>query len=75
MSTATANDTTVSQVFICRECSSDVALVMQPGGDLTYQCISPNCGHTVSVDCPEALDIRDELAIELPAPRVLIEVR
>jgi hypothetical protein len=75
MSTATAHHTTISEVFICRECYGDVALVVLPGGDLAYECISPRCCKTVSVDCAEALAIRDELTIELPASRVYVEVR
>ena len=57
----------VSEVFCCGECCAPVALVVQPGGDLTYECQNTRCGKAVSVDCPEALAVQDELAIELPA--------
>lgn len=56
----------ISEVFICRECGADVALDVLPGGDLAYTCISERCGKTVHVDCPEGLEVRDDLAIELP---------
>lgn len=53
---------TTSEVFQCRYCASDVALVVLPGGELAYECVSARCGHTVHVDCPEALDLKPEPA-------------
>ncbi len=71
----TLNNTTIhgsqfistSEVFCCRFCSAPVAAVVLPGGELAYECSAKGCGHTVHVDCVEALAVRDELAIELPA--------
>ena len=37
------------------------------GDILAYECQSTRCGKTAHVDIPEALAVRDELAIELPA--------
>ena len=59
---AHTNDITVSDVFCCRFCQADVALVTLPGGELAYECTSARCGHTVHVDCPDALDVKDEPA-------------
>jgi hypothetical protein len=64
MSSAYTNDTTISQVFCCRECGSPVALNVLPGGDLAYECVSPRCCKTVHVDCPEGLAVIDEEALE-----------
>lgn len=64
----------LSDVFCCAQCGAQVALVALLGGDLAYECQSPRCGKTVSVDIPEGLAVRDELAIELPAPRVRVAV-
>jgi hypothetical protein len=64
-----------SDVFCCRYCGHQVAAVVLPGGELAYECQSVRCGHTVHVDCVAALAVRDELTIELPAPRVLVEVQ
>jgi hypothetical protein len=54
----------VSQVFCCNSCGAAVALVEQLGGDLTYECQNRRCQKVVSVDCPEALHVRETL--ELP---------
>lgn len=64
----------LSDVFCCAHCGEQVAMVVLLGGDLAYECQSPRCGKTVSVDIPEGLAVRDELAIELPFPRVRVEV-
>src|SRR5262245_54853058 len=71
------NDTTphrsrfisISEVFCCKFCGAEVAFVVLPGDELAYECSAPRCGHTVHVDCPEGLAVRDELAITLPTPR------
>jgi hypothetical protein len=61
-------------VFCCSICGAQVGLVVLMGDILAYECQSPRCGKTVSVDIPEGLAVRDELAIELPAPRVRVMV-
>lgn len=68
MSATTRHSTMISEVFICRECHSDVEMHVLEGGDIAHTCVNPRCGKTVNVDCPEGLEIRDDLAIELPAP-------
>ena len=55
----------VSKVFCCNTCGSEVALVEQLGGDLTYECQNRRCQRVVGVDCPEALHVRETL--EVPA--------
>jgi hypothetical protein len=62
----------LSDVFCCALCGEQVAFVALLGGDLAYECQSRRCGKTVSANIPEGLAVRDELAIELPAPRVLV---
>jgi hypothetical protein len=62
----------LSDVFCCAICGYLVGLVVLMGDILAYACQSPRCGKTVSVDIPEGLAVRDELAIELPAPRVRV---
>lgn len=62
----------LSDVFCCAICGAQVGLVVLMGDILAYECQSPRCGKTVSVDIPEGLAVRDELAIELPAPRVRV---
>jgi hypothetical protein len=59
----------VSQAFCCPSCSAPVALTIQQGGDLTYECQNVRCQRVVSADCPEALQVRETL--ELPTPRQL----
>jgi hypothetical protein len=63
-----------SDVFCCCECGAPVAFVLLLGGDMAYECQRPECGKTIHSDRPEGLALIDELAIELPAPRVLAEV-
>ena len=60
----TSLNLTTSQAFCCNTCGSDVALVEQLGGDLGYECKNRRCQRVVSVDCPEALHLRETL--ELP---------
>ena len=60
----------LSEVFCCRHCGHQVASVVLPGGELAYECQAARCGFTAHVDCVAVLAVRDELAIELPAPRV-----
>ena len=62
----------LSDVFCCAICGEQVALVVLMGDILAYECQARRCGKTVHVDIPEALAVRDELAIELPAPRVRV---
>ena len=62
----------VSEVFACGICGAPVALIALPGGDLAYECQSPRCRKAVSVDAPEALALVEDVAIELPAPRVKV---
>lgn len=62
-------NSTTSQAFYCAWCGSDVVLTVQPGGDLTYQCVNERCCKAVSVDTPEALGVRAHLLAELaPEP-------
>jgi hypothetical protein len=61
----------VSQAFCCNTCHSPVALVVQMGGDLTYECMNVKCQRVVSVDCPEALTLVENVTIELPTPAQL----
>jgi hypothetical protein len=60
-----------SQVFCCNTCHSPVALVVQIGGDLTYECVNPRCQRVVSVDCPEALALVEDVTLELHAKEVI----
>lgn len=58
------NDTTspvISKHFGCRECGGFVALVVLPGGDSAYECISPECGATTYVDCADVLPLLETL--------------
>ena len=79
---ATSNSTTVhgshllstSEVFCCAKCSEAVNYVITPGGEYAYECSAPTCGKTIHEDCAQGLAVRDELAIELPAPRVAATV-
>lgn len=57
---ATLKDTTVSQVFACRECGHGVTLAEEIGGDMVYACVNPSCGKCVHVNCPEALALRED---------------
>ena len=57
-----------SDVFCCAECGAAVAYVILPGGEYAYECSAPTCGKTIHEDCVQGLAVRDELAIELPAP-------
>lgn len=57
-------NSTTSRVFCCTSCGAPVALVVQLGGDVTYQCQNACCQRVISVDCPEALQVREFL--ELP---------
>lgn len=50
--------------------STAVNYVILPGGEHAYECSAPACGKTIHEDCVQGLAVRDELAIELPAPRV-----
>jgi hypothetical protein len=52
----------VSEVFCCKWCSGPVALATEPGGDLVYACVRPDCGHSVMVDCVEGLAVRESIA-------------
>jgi hypothetical protein len=52
-----------SEVFCCAECHDRVTLVLLPGGDLGYQCVSARCGKTVHSDCPEALALLDDIIV------------
>lgn len=77
---ATPNSTTIhgsrllstSEVFCCAECGEAVNYVVLLGGDYAYECAALACGKTIHEDCVQGLAVRDELAIELPAPRVAI---
>jgi hypothetical protein len=52
-----------SEVFCCKFCGADVALAIEPGGDLSYQCQNAHCGWACSVDCPQALGLKVEGAL------------
>ena len=60
----------VSDRFLCRECGASVMLAQLLGGDLAYECISPRCGKTVMVNCPEALAERIILVLPLQAAQL-----
>lgn len=65
-----------SERFCCRHCGSDVALAIEPGGDLSYQCQNPRCQWAGSVDCPEALALKPaaaEVKAAQPAARTARE--
>jgi hypothetical protein len=51
-------NSTTADHFCCNTCGGEVAIVVQPGGDITYQCQDQRCERVVSVDCPEALQVR-----------------
>src|SRR4051812_28468567 len=63
MSSTFPNFTTVSAIFCCAVCEDSVDLIVLPGGDLAYECVSPTCGKTVHVDCPEGLKIRESIEL------------
>jgi len=63
----------ISHVFCCGICYDSVAIVEQPGGDLTYSCTNPACGKSVSVDCPEALAIIEDVILKLPIRKGVIQ--
>lgn len=60
----------LSQIFCCSECHDSVAIVEQFGGDLTYECTNPACGKVVSIDCPEALALVENVTLKLPTREV-----
>lgn len=60
----------LSEIFCCGVCHDSVAIIEQRGGDLTYECTNPTCGKTVSVDCPEALVLIEDVTLKLPAREI-----
>lgn len=60
---------TYSEVFCCGNCHDSVAITEAPGGDLIYQCSNPACQKAVSVNCPEALALIEDVVLKLPLPR------
>lgn len=79
---STAHNPTTSHAFCCNSCGAPVSLALINADDLAYVCQNPACGRTVSVDCPEALQVRETLELSTPrqlgrriaAQRVLCEV-
>lgn len=61
----------LSEIFCCGECHDSVAIKEQQGGDLTYECTSPTCGKVVSVDCPEALALVEDVTLKLQTREVM----
>jgi hypothetical protein len=59
---------TYSELFVCGNCHSPVHVTEAPGGDLIYQCDNPACQKAVSVDCPEALALVEDVTIQTGAP-------
>jgi hypothetical protein len=55
---------TTSQYFCCGSCGAPVVLLSINTDDLAYCCQNRRCQRVVSVDCPEALHLRQTL--ELP---------
>jgi len=60
----TSLNLTTSQHFCCGSCGAPVALLPINADDLAYCCQNVRCQRVVSVDCPEALHLRETL--ELP---------
>jgi hypothetical protein len=53
----TYTNLTTCDSLCCGICAAPVALTVQIGGDLTYECSNRRCQKVVSVDCPEALGL------------------
>jgi hypothetical protein len=60
----TSPNLTTSQPFCCNTCGAAIALELINADDLAYVCQNRRCQRVVSVDCPEALHVRETL--ELP---------
>ncbi|GEM_PF-3020304 len=63
------HSTIVSERFCCKYCQSDVAIEVEPGGDLSYVCQNERCKWACSVDCLEALAFKPQPLT--PAPMAL----
>jgi hypothetical protein len=61
--------TTYSEIFCCGNCHDAVRIEEAQGGDLVYQCSNPACQKAVSVDCPEALAVIENVTLKLPVKR------
>lgn len=61
---------TYSEIFCCGNCHDSVAIEETQGGDLVYQCSNSACQKAVSVDCPEALAIIEDVVLKLPVRKV-----
>jgi hypothetical protein len=57
---------TYSEIFCCGNCHDAVRIEETMGGDLVYQCSNPACQKAVSVDCPEALALIENVTLKLP---------
>lgn len=66
--------TTYSVTFCCGMCHDSVAIIEAPGGDLIYQCSNPECQKAVSVDCPEALALIEDIALKLPIRKEVMHI-
>lgn len=67
---STMTTPTYSEIFCCGNCHDSVAIEETMGGDLVYQCSNPACQKAVSVDCPEALAIIEDVVLKLPVKKV-----
>lgn len=56
---------TYSELFCCGICHSPVHICEALGGDLIYQCANTACQKAVSVDCPEALALIEDVTLQL----------
>lgn len=61
---------TYSEIFCCGNCHDSVTIEETQGGDLVYQCSNSACRKAVSVDCPEALALIENVTLKLPVKKV-----
>jgi len=59
----------ISLKFCCAQCHDSVRIEELPGGDLAYCCKNAACQKAVSVDCPEALALIEDVVLKLPVKR------
>lgn len=60
---------TYSEIFCCGNCHDAVMITETPSGELVYQCSNPGCQKAVSVDCPEALALIEDIVLKIPVRR------
>ena len=52
-------NSTTPRGFCCNTCGAPVAMELINADDLVYQCQNRQCQRSVSIDCPEALQVRE----------------